>query len=265
MSWPDRATCEEYDPLQLLVVEEVVERPEAPLFTKRVGVQIRVVATNKHQQDKILLAQLVTITTGRVKKKKYTHTLPVNVTALQVDLLVDGIPQFWPQRVEFLPHCWEQAAVHCVSHLWKSLTLTQSSSSAWHGNIRPRSDRKLHTNPVEAGFSAELVGSRRAEVVVGPEGLIKCCDEVEQSLPATLVAQGVLPVLAALPQPWKGKKREFDVFINVEVLHHPGVTHSEGLAALLDWGGESASRTCGSPSWQNCLNICLSSPAILQE
>lgn len=62
--------------------------------------------------------------------EKYIHTLPVNVTALQVDLLVDGIPQFWPQRVEFLPHCWEQAAVHRVSHLWKSLTLTQRSSSA---------------------------------------------------------------------------------------------------------------------------------------
>lgn len=104
MSRPDRATCEEYNPLQLLVVEEVVERPEATLFTKGVRVQIRVVATNQHRQDKILLAQLVTITTGRVEKK-YTDTLPVNVTALQVDLLVDGIPQFWPQRVEFLPHC----------------------------------------------------------------------------------------------------------------------------------------------------------------
>lgn len=110
------------------------------------------------------------------------------------------------------------------------------------------------------------MGSCRAEVIVGPEGLVKCCDEVEQSLPATLVAQGVLSVLAALRQPRKGKKNNLRrSIINVEVLRHTGVTHSEGLAALLDWGGESASKTCGSPSWQNCLNICLSSPAILQE
>lgn len=136
-----------------------------------------------------------------------------------------------------------------------------------HEDIQPRSDGKLHTHPVEAGFSAELVGSCRAEVIVGPEGLVKCCDEVEQSLPATLVTQGVLSVLAALPQPRKGGKKINLTcsIINVEVLRHPGVTHSEGLAALLDWGGESASKTCGSPSWQNCLNICLSSPAILQE
>lgn len=67
-----------------------------------------------------------------------------------------------------------------------------------------------HTNPVEAGFPAELVGPRRCEVIVGPEGLVKCCDEVEQSLPATLVAQGVLPILAALPQPQQDK-RKFEV------------------------------------------------------
>lgn len=77
-----------------------------------------------------------------------------------------------------------------------------------HGNIQPRSDRKHDTNPVEAGLPAELVGSCCAEVVVGPEGLIECCDEVEQSLPATLVTQGVLPVLTALPQPRKGGKKE---------------------------------------------------------
>lgn len=44
----DRATREEYNPLEFLVVEEVVEGPEAPLFTKRVRVQIRVVAENKY-------------------------------------------------------------------------------------------------------------------------------------------------------------------------------------------------------------------------
>lgn len=57
------------------------------------------------------------------------------------------------------------------------------------------------THPVETGLSAELVGLGGAEVVVGPEGLVECCDEVEKGLPATLVTQRVVPVLAALPQP----------------------------------------------------------------
>lgn len=80
------------------------------------------------------------------------------------------------------------------------------------------------------------MGSRRAKVVVGPEGLIKRCDEVEQSLPATFVAQGALPVLPTFPQPRK-EKRNGNLTcsdINVEVSHPPEVTHSEGLAALLD-------------------------------
>lgn len=57
------------------------------------------------------------------------------------------------------------------------------------------------THPVEAGLSAELVGLGGAEVVVGSEGLVECCDEVEEGLPATLVTQRAVPVLAALPQP----------------------------------------------------------------
>lgn len=44
LCWPDWATREEYNPLQFLVVEEVVEGPEAPFFSKRIRVQIRVVA-----------------------------------------------------------------------------------------------------------------------------------------------------------------------------------------------------------------------------
>lgn len=44
-----------------------------------------------------------------------------------------------------------------------------------------------HTDPVEAGLPAELVGSCRAEVVVRSEGLVERGDEVEKSLPATLV------------------------------------------------------------------------------
>lgn len=64
-----------------------------------------------------------------------------------------------------------------------------------------RRQTQQHTNPVEAGFSAELVGPRGAKVIVRPEGLVERGDEVEKSLPATLVTQGVLPVITALPQP----------------------------------------------------------------
>ena len=62
-----------------------------------------------------------------------------------------------------------------------------------------------HTDPVEAGFPAELVGPGGAEVIVWPERLVQGRDEVEQSLPAALVTQRVLSILAALPQPgwWK--------------------------------------------------------------
>lgn len=56
-------------------------------------------------------------------------------------------------------------------------------------------------DPVDAGLSAELFGLGGAEVVVGPEGLVERGDEVEKSLPATLVTERVLPVLTALPQP----------------------------------------------------------------
>lgn len=58
-----------------------------------------------------------------------------------------------------------------------------------------------HPDPVEAGLSAELVSSRGAEVIVRPEGLVERGDEIEKSLPATLVAQRVFSVLAAFPQP----------------------------------------------------------------
>lgn len=57
LSSPDGATCEEYNPFQFLVVEEVVEGPEAPLFTKRIRVQIRVVAKNKYRDIKIKMPQ----------------------------------------------------------------------------------------------------------------------------------------------------------------------------------------------------------------
>lgn len=41
---PDGATREEHDPLQFFVVKEVVEGPEAPLFTKRIRIKVWVVA-----------------------------------------------------------------------------------------------------------------------------------------------------------------------------------------------------------------------------
>lgn len=41
---PDGAAREKHNPLQFLVVEEVVEGPEASFFAKRVRVQVRVVA-----------------------------------------------------------------------------------------------------------------------------------------------------------------------------------------------------------------------------
>lgn len=127
LCWPDWATCEEYNPLQFLVVEEVVEGPEAPLFAKRVRVQIRVVAKNQYWHTTLKTAQLDTKTTFSSKNCWHAHAcvyiyarLPVNVTAMQVDLLVDGIPQLRPQRVELLPHCWEQAAVYCIGHLQRN-------------------------------------------------------------------------------------------------------------------------------------------------
>lgn len=135
--------------------------------------------------------------------------------------------------------------------------------------------REQYTNPVEAWLSAELVGPCRTEVIVWPEGLIECCDEVEESLPATLVTQRVLPILTALPQPGQHRGEKEVPHYLLWILMKNGcsrtrttldcTTHCEGLVALADCGGERASRMCGSPSWQNCLNICLSSPAILQE
>lgn len=71
--------------------------------------------------------------------------------------------------------------------------------------IRFASERR--TDPVEAGLPAELVSPCRAEVIVRPEGLVERGDEVEKSLPATLVTQRVFPVLTALPQPGQKKKK----------------------------------------------------------
>lgn len=50
---PNGAAGEEYDALQLLIVEEVVEGPQAALLSKRVTVQIRVVAGHKQRRKKM--------------------------------------------------------------------------------------------------------------------------------------------------------------------------------------------------------------------
>lgn len=107
---PDRATREEHNPLQLLVVKEIVKGPKAPLLTERVRVQIRVVA-EKGIQNLELLHQHI----GEFKAEQM-HP-PVYIAARQVDLLVDGVPQLGPQRVKLLPYSGEQAAVHCIGHL----------------------------------------------------------------------------------------------------------------------------------------------------
>lgn len=44
-----------------------------------------------------------------------------------------------------------------------------------------------HTNPVNAGLSAELMGTGSTEVIIRPERLVQGGDKVEQGLPATLI------------------------------------------------------------------------------
>lgn len=68
--------------------------------------------------------------------------------------------------------------------------------------------REQHTDPVEAGLFAELMGPCCTEVIVWPEGLIECCNEVENCLPTTLVTQRVLTVFTALPKPPTEKKKK---------------------------------------------------------
>ena len=55
--------------------------------------------------------------------QKETEASPVDVAALQVDLLVHGVPQLRSQRVELLPDGGDQAAVDRVHHLRPSTAL----------------------------------------------------------------------------------------------------------------------------------------------
>lgn len=52
------------------------------------------------------------------------------------------------------------------------------------------------------------MGTRRAEIVVRPEGLVERPDEVEEGLPAARVAQWVLAILTALSQPVNGGQKQ---------------------------------------------------------
>ena len=99
-----------------------------------------------------------------------------------------------------------ETTVQLLLHTALFLSSVTSKPSA----VPPRSATERHTHPVEAGLSAELVGPRRAEVIVRPEGLVERRDEVEKSLPATLVTQRVLPVFAAFSQPG-GQNTERDI------------------------------------------------------
>lgn len=121
-------------------------------------------------------------------------------------------------------------------------------------------------HPAEAGFPAELMASGCAEVIVRPEGLVERGDQVEEGLAAALVTQWAL-VLATLALAQSAERKASAQHCHVS--HSPQQTHSAptyllGLRPDV-WGGDSASSTWGWPSWQNCLNMCLSSPAILHE
>lgn len=120
-------------------------------------------------------------------------------------------------------------------------------------------------HPAEAGLPAELVAAGSAKVIVGPEGLVECGDQVEEGLPAALVAEGAL-VLSPLALAQSAQRSMSSVLPCTPrpPVRRPGPAHLLGLRPEV-WGGDSASNTCGWPSWQNCLNMCLSSPAILHE
>lgn len=65
-----------------------------------------------------------------------------------------------------------------------------------------------HTNPVDAGLSAELMGTGSTEVIIRPERLVQGGDKVEQGLPATLITQWVFSILRTLPQSKRKRTRD---------------------------------------------------------
>lgn len=78
------------------------------------------------------------------------------------------------------------------------------------------------------------MGPSGAEVIVRPEGLVERGDEIEQSLPADLIAQGVFPVLTALPQP-AHRNPTLKILNTLSVTAEQDYgTYCEGLVALPD-------------------------------
>lgn len=200
---------------------------------------------------------------------------PVDVTLGQAYLLVHCVPQLWLQGLEVLPHGREQTAVDRIHHLeWSPWGLTRCQDSR-RGPGGAQGGREEATglrfpplpapHPAEAGLPAELVAAGSAEVIVGPEGLVERGDQVEEGLPAALVAEGAL-ILSPLALAQSAQRSMSAVLPCTPWprAHRPGLAHLLGLRPEV-WGGDSASSTCGWPSWQNCLNMCLSSPAILHE
>lgn len=129
----DGATGEEHNPLQLFIVEKVIERPEASFFTERIRVQVRVVA--------------------------------VNVTARQVDLLVHGAPQLRSKSVELFSHSGEQAAVDCIHHPVKT-GLAAELVSPGGAEVIVRSEGLVECgDEVEDGLPATLVTQRVLPII----------------------------------------------------------------------------------------------------
>jgi hypothetical protein len=56
------AACKEHNPLQLFVVEEVVEAPQAPGLAKRIRVQVGIVAVD------VAIVQLYLVVDGRPQR-----------------------------------------------------------------------------------------------------------------------------------------------------------------------------------------------------
>lgn len=125
---------------------------------------------------------------------------------------------------------------HCLWVFFTRCLMTGTFVQRWYHEEK----RFDSTNPVEARLAAELVSSGGAEVVIGTERFVQCGDEVEQSLPATLIAQRVLCFITALPQPERKRNSErsrsrqkiffFFFFLNEETCHYRDAERSHQVA-----------------------------------
>jgi hypothetical protein len=82
LSLPWSPASEENNSLKLLVIEEVVERPNAPVFTERIGRKIWIVA--------------------------------VHITISYHYLLINRWPQILFYMAKYLIGCWLKLTVHCI-------------------------------------------------------------------------------------------------------------------------------------------------------